>query len=130
MRFGALTTAFASPALPLSGYDFRRAGIDDLDALLVGARARPTAEVVVAVSMLEIIEVPAESTVYLFTRDGHFAHRAVVVRRIVQSQAGPTLETFGYTTARDEAMTTWLAQFKEGDAAVRVSSVAVGEGRP
>ncbi len=91
MRAGSLTGLLCGGSLPAFGYAFERVAESDIDDLFASASALPTADVVEAPA-LAIVEVPGESTVFLFTRDGHAAHRAVVVRRIVQPASGPSIE--------------------------------------
>lgn len=121
MRAGSLTGLLCGGALPAFGYAFERVAESDIDDLFAFASALPTADVVEAPA-LAIVEVPGESTVFLFTRDGHAAHRAVVVRRIVQPASGPSIEVFGRTAASDASMSAWLDQFRTADDAIRHAS--------
>lgn len=120
MRSSPLLMLLSSPALPTRGYAYTRISVASMASLFDAAIAKPGAEAFEGPSICTV-EVSNESAVYLFTRKGHFAHRSVLTRRIVQTASGRAIEVGGSTSVKGSAMKEWLMQFRTEDEAVRAA---------
>ena len=102
----------ANGALPARGYTFETIDAAEMDRLVERAVTEPEATVFEA-PMIRLVESPSRSTCHLVTRDGHFAHRSIIVRRLAATAAGRVVETIGFTVAA------WIEQFRAEDAPIR-----------
>lgn len=59
------------------------------------------------------IEIREEKSIYFFTTEGHPAHPAVVIQKIIQENGNLMIETSGYTAGDRKIFEEWLNLFNQ-----------------
>ncbi|MET3116642.1 hypothetical protein AAKU64_000848 [Undibacterium sp. GrIS 1.8] len=72
---------------------------------------------------LKIVELEQESTIYLITQPGHFAHPSILKRSIKKLEHENCVEVAGFTVCDPDTMEVWMTQFREQDSVIRSTFV-------
>ncbi|MES2163154.1 MAG: hypothetical protein V4476_18515 [Pseudomonadota bacterium] len=117
MNASPLTNLLFASGLPTEGYDFRV--VSSLEIQQMG-------DEIVAISdastsdgpSLTFVELEAEKTIWLITREGHFAHPSMLKRSLLKHETTRVVQVSGVTAGSAEVMRVWMGQFREQDAQI------------
>lgn len=114
MKSSALTNLLFSSGIPTDGYDFDRTSAVEREIMVEEITSIPDA-IISEGSSLTFVEVESKRTIWLITREGHFAHPSMLKRALSGHGQSRAIQVSGFTECRSEVMMTWMEQFREQD---------------
>lgn len=115
MNSNALTNLLFSSGIATEGYDFHIVSVLELRQMSDEIIATPDADMSEGPS-LNFVEVEPQKTIWLVTREGHFAHPSILKRELSGYGKTRTIQVSGVTAGSQEMMRVWMEQFREQDA--------------
>ena len=117
MNSSAFTNLLFSSGIATQGYDFDVVSVAELQQMSADITDAYDARVYERPS-LTFVEIESRRTIWLITREGHFAHPSVLKRQLSEIGETRMIQVSGVTASNSEIMRVWIEQFREQDAQI------------